>query len=560
MSLPSFFSRVADAIRPVAEVDPATLAAKLDGVRVHLHLATDDPAARRAFSLAANLAARIYPHIHLSADCHDATKEEEQARGLVRRINPLADVQIINRAGSPASMTPDRGRGDVSVRLTFGVADRPPEPARGSSPGGSCEGSEITVSAAGWAVYVDPAVARSLDQPFGDHPPGHPLAWLATAAFGMGEVFRYVFADELGERGRRQRQPGSIDLLTAQSPAGRPAEFSGGALLDIGHVHLAGAGAIGQATVYALASLPATGTLHVVDPETVTLSNLQRYVLTDSSSVGAFKVELVEKAFTDLPLNVDPFRGKWGEQYNHLHAPRVLVALDSPQDRVGVAATLPRHAYNAWTQVHDLGWSRHELFGAQPCLACLYLPSRELPSEHELIATALDQEPLRILGYLLSPGVPIGLPLPVLPGLPAMPNPKEAQRWLEVSLMADLVTAGVVHAGEESHWAQRTVGSLYRDGVCAGGLLPVGGLSEDVVVPLAHQSVLAGVMLAAELIWASDVALAERRDQSTEHRFDVLRGFPQVVARPRQPTAHCLCSDAAYLESSAAVTPSGSRE
>jgi len=123
--------------------------------------------------------------------------------------------------------------------------------------------------------------------------------------------------------------------------------------------------------------------------------------------------------------------------------------------------------------------------------------------------------------------------------------------------MTDLLAAGVIRLEEQGAWAGASVGKLYRDGFCAGGLLPVGDLPGEVLVPLAHQSVLAGVMLAAELVWASDPNLASRRDRATEHRFDVLRGFPQVVARPRQRTDQCLCSDTTYLDANTAQLSRG---
>lgn len=209
------------------------------------------------------------------------------------------------------------------------------------------------------------------------------------------------------------------------------------------------------------------------------------------------------------------------------------------------AATTPR-VYNAWTQVADLGWSRHEQFGEQPCLACLYYPDRIRPSDHELISEALAQPPLRILGYLTY-NLPIGFPLPGVPDLAELPAPKDAGRWTQAPLIDDLLAAGIIDANQRDAWAGMNVGALYRDGICAGGLLPVGELPSDVLVPLAHQSALAGIMLAAELIWASDANASAQRDRFIEHRFDVLRGFPQVIARPRERTKNCFCDDPAYL-------------
>ena len=557
MALPTFFARVADSLRPVTEVDPDALRNKLDHLRIRVELAVDDPAARSAFMLAANLAARLYPRIELavSPKLSDATSLVSQARDAVLAINPLAEVEPpLTRAPSTTSVTVPQQGGPRVVSLYLGLSDAAGELTTESE-------NDVAVDAHGWNVLVDPNATHRVDDP------GHPLAWLAAAAIGMAEVFRCVFAEELGERGRTASQPGGFNLLNsvpvdlaaplpARSTRPTPSES-----VDIGEVHLIGAGAIGQATAYALAHLNIVGCIHVIDPETITLSNLQRYLLTDADSVGAVKVELVSEVLTHGSfltrhfntsdgsagaLEVRPFSGRWGDLPTHLNAGQVLVALDTARDRITVAGTLPHHAYNAWTQVADLGWSRHERFGERPCLACLYYPNRARPSEHELISQALNQHPLRVLAYLIY-GIPIGFPLPGMPAVADLPPPDESQRWSEVSLLEDLISARVVGDGQRDQWGNSTVGALYRDGICAGGLLPVGDLPGDVLVPLAHQSALAGILLAAELIWSRTPDLANQRDSSIEHRYDVLRGFPQVAARPRELTSNCICGDPFYL-------------
>lgn len=623
MALPDFFSRVADSLRPVADVDAEVLARKLDGTTVYIELASADPGAEQAFLLACNLAARLYPRIGLHAgrvhqgddgldDSHPlsdeivdpaATVSVREASAwppgdpvqasrddlvdvgarLIASINPHAQVLAAtshrrspspdhdtNRSlpvrrsthdsdGTPTSsgVGPDVD-GPVEDHVLLRVGDeQAPRRAADGGEGWGPEGtmSDITVAAHGWNVSVDPPAVGSAG-PEATQPLGHPLAWLAAGALGMAEVFRRVFNAELAERGRTRRQPGSLNLLTSrnQDPAdavddgvdgvdGVDGETAGFGAVDLGEVYLVGAGAIGQAAVYALRHLEATGVLHVVDPETVTTSNLQRYLLTSADSVGEVKTELAAAAFRESAssaalapavstvgsaVDVRPFRGRWGDAAEHLQASQVLVGLDTARDRLTVAATLPRHAYNAWTQVADLGWSRHEEFGVQPCLACLYYPDRARSSEHELIAEALGQPPLRILSYLTY-NVPIGFPIPQVPALADLPAPPDAGRWTQVPLIEDLIAAGVVDPCGRETWAGASIGSLYRDGICAGGLLPVGDLPGDVLVPLAHQSALAGIMLACELVWSRDPQLSARRDGSVEHRYDVLRGFPSTL-------------------------------
>src|SRR4051812_30041488 len=120
MSMPAFFSRVADSLRRVAEVDPETLAAKLEGVRVHIHLFSSDQAASRAYELAVNLASRLYPRIDLStASTHPELAE--RARDQVLAINPGADVRVHAATvddTSPIATDVDAG---VFVHLNLGT-------------------------------------------------------------------------------------------------------------------------------------------------------------------------------------------------------------------------------------------------------------------------------------------------------------------------------------------------------------------------------------------------------------------------------------------------------
>jgi hypothetical protein len=130
------------------------------------------------------------------------------------------------------------------------------------------------------------------------------------------------------------------------------------------------------------------------------------------------------------------------------------------------------------------------------------------------------------------------------------------------SLLTDLVASGRVTAEEAIRWADMRIGQLYRDGVCAGGLMrvPGSGHPDDALVPLAHQSALAGIMLAVTYYAAHAPELRDRRSEAIEARLDVLRGLPQILNRPRQRTSACLCSDPAYLAvASSAAAAAGHR-
>jgi hypothetical protein len=124
MSLPRFYTRVADAIGPIAALDPSALAEHLGTTVVAVHAppsASDDAAGREAALLAVNLAARLYPRLHLSGP----TTWTHAAAALATAINPnvhadvaatvscAADVVTLDWVGktpkSPSAATPPTG-------------------------------------------------------------------------------------------------------------------------------------------------------------------------------------------------------------------------------------------------------------------------------------------------------------------------------------------------------------------------------------------------------------------------------------------------------------------
>lgn len=549
MALPAFFSRVTDALRPVADIDATALADKLKNTTVRIEHGATDPGSRPAFLLAVNLCARLYPSLSLQAD-PDLLRE---AGHLAHQINPLIDLDVEESASSGESAdvaaTPQR-TARVLCLLVGTPQGHPidPTPRTETAKAGSGSGAQpiesagesVRVDAAGWNAAIDADAewlteAAKLKQT-------SPLAWLVAAALGVGELFRAAFAEELGSRGRRGTQPGGFNLVTGNDFDALPFEDT---LVDLGRIHLAGAGAVGQACILGLRHARVMGELQVVDPDSVTLANLQRYVLATQQSEGELKTTIAQRALQGTALAVDTLTGRWGDDRGHLHVDTVMVALDTARDRIAVASTLARQVYNAWTQVADLGWSRHERFGDEPCLACLYWPTRRRPSDHELIAASLGQPELRVLGYLVF-AIPIGYPLPGVPNIPSLPAGPDSGRWTQTSLLDDLVASGVVPPDAATDWGSRPIAEVYRDGVCAGGLLPAGDVPGEVLVPLAHQSAIAGLMLATSVVIARDPQLRDARGDCTEFRYDVLRGFPQVLQRPRARTANCLCADADY--------------
>jgi hypothetical protein len=70
----------------------------------------------------------------------------------------------------------------------------------------------------------------------------------------------------------------------------------------------------------------------------------------------------------------------------------------------------------------------------------------------------------------------------------------------------------------------------------------------EVSVPLAHQSALAGILLASWVFIDRVPELRALRPAATQARYDVLRGAKQIAPRKRGRAPRCMCSDLDFLE------------
>jgi len=306
--------------------------------------------------------------------------------------------------------------------------------------------------------------------------------------------------------------------------------------VDISDAVLVGAGAIGNGTIWALANTElVTGELTVVDPENIELSNLQRYALSCLDDVGKPKVNLAAQYVSTLrtDMSISAERSTWG-QYVAQRAghkiDRVLVALDTAEDRVAVQSSLPRWLINAWTQPENLGVSRHPEFGERACLACLYLPVGQRKSRDVLVAEAIGaigpQELLEVRTFLHD-GRPVGEAF----------VRRTAER-LRVPYEAI------------AEFANRELSDFYTEAVCGGLTISLGASHESArsaEVPLAFQSTLAGILLAGELF--IDVSGSRNYALPCRTEINVLRPLGSFLNVPtsRNLTGRCICADQDFI-------------
>ena len=490
MALADFFHRDAVAISQVLQgFHTDAFIAKLRGIRVAIAFgeeAATNRDGRALLALFVRLAARLYPRLTFATvPAGDRCADELMA--LARSINPNIAV----------SKT-----GTSNVGLAIGT-DAP-----------AVDAPTVYAGCDGWLARVG-----TQGGPYSTSDLGNPFGAGFAACLAAANVFRFLFLPD-GTNG-------------PDDDIGFPPDGTAFANLTeitlTAPLVLVGTGAVGNSAAWALARAPLVGQIYLVDPQVTELSNLQRYVLCARNDAGRAKVAIVGKTFTGA-LQALPHHGTWAS-FVAVHGynwERVLVAVDSARDRRAVQGSLPRWIVNAWTQRGDLGVSSHSFVGPNACLACLYLPTQKSKSDDQLIAEGLKIPQLQDrVRFLLGSGQATG---------------KE---------ICDAVAAAWdIPADELEAFVDRPIRELWVEGVCGGGIIPLGEVGEaprELQVPLAFQSALAGLLLAAETV--RDVMSTRGERKTTVRRLDVLRRLGDALPRPalKAGTGTCICEDQDFV-------------
>ncbi|HKW76643.1 MAG TPA: E2 ligase fold family C protein [Terriglobales bacterium] len=374
-------------------------------------------------------------------------------------------------------------------------------------------GAALRPSASGW-------VARLNHNNYLGSGPPNPYAAGAAATFATAEVFRRVFLAE------SQGSNFSVSLLNFDPSLGADRELSSSSLGDLLFVAV---GAVGNAGLWALArDKKRTGRITLLDNERLELSNLQRYVLgtLDDANRNLEKVVIGQRELAESLFEVATTTGSLeeyaGEQQGIKH-PNVCISVDNIPSRRASQALLPRLIVNGWTGEQALGASWHVLSREAACLACLYQPHGEGLSQTEQAARALG-----------------------------LTSDRAAMLWVTRLPLSDEDIASAakklgVSREDLTPWKGKSLGDLYTDVVC--GAVPISlPVSRRVeTVPLAHQSALAGILMAAELVKRTDPNLsAISQDEPLISWDNILRPPPDVWPKPRSRERGCICGDRDY--------------
>jgi ThiF family len=485
MALAPFFSRAYSAIGAHLGITREELKIALSGHIVGIHLGeacSVEGNEKWIAELLVNLLARLYPSLSISG-CKPACKNISK---IAHAINP--NIKIMR--------CPDKATVVVSVGDTT-----------------TCD-KGFSASASGWVAHVGRNVENG---------PLNPYSAGAAAALATWRVFQTVFA-------RTESQPLvipdiSLSLLDYGTDSGKSDPLPP---VDLGEVAVAGIGAVGNPALWAWARHAGlSGELHLIDPEDVELSNLQRYCLPVHADVRMSKVQIAERELRNSnlslklwPCSLEDFASNYSGIGN---LPTICVSVDNIDGRRAAQALLPRLVINGWTSDNGLGASWHRFLGNSACLGCFYHPKGASLSQTELAAKALGI-PHDQLVMLWVTDKPIG-----------GEEIQTIENYLGLS------------AGKLAGWAGKRVQDVYTGVFCGQVGIDLTGIGRVATVPLAHQSVLAGILMAAELVKRSDSAL-QARSQSEPLIIwdDVMRTPPKYWAANRQKEAECFCGDVIY--------------
>jgi len=451
--------------------------------------------AKISLELIINLLARLYPRLAIVASPGPARDFRLELIRIAREINP--QIEILESLSH--------------IAICVVVGNTIP----------TTSGVVVYAGSRGWIARM------STQGPVSSGNSANPFGASAAGCIAVANVFRYLFSDQLENAALDKLV--SLSLIDqdprAQNPTNPTLKN-----INLGETHLVGIGAIGNGAVWVLRrARMLEGVLHLIDHESVELSNLQRYALATQSDLGAAKVGMASTKWqSDIVVKAHELRwDAYLEQRGDWNLERVAVAVDSASDRCAVQSSLPRVIANAWTRGSNLGISRHRFLGQQACLMCLYLPEGKTKNEDELIAEAIGiPEAVREVRQLLNDGNPV-----------------------ERNFIDRIAEALKIDPSGLFPFVGKPIRQFYSEAICGGTVLRLTSQtrSNSVEVPTAFQSALAGILLAAEIV--IDAEHFRPVEVATTTQIDLLRPIGDVLSVPaaKSPTGKCICQDPTYI-------------
>lgn len=458
----------------------------------------------KALDLSIRLLSRLYPVLSIIDLSNQNESKVSELKKLAKSINSLIEISSTTI--------------DLSVLIIAGLTRRKVKN----------NGITLYFGSDNWNAKF----SQSKPQKFNNS--NNPFGCGIAACIAGSNVFRLVFKDFISEKVLDDNLVFSTINYSISDSSYNP-DLCEVTLKD---VTLVGIGAIGNGNIWALSNLPSIkGNLDLVDNEEVTLSNLQRYVMFSEKDVNQIKVDLVVKEFEKKEIKVTPYKMTWAGYLtvrDNWDITTVAVAIDNKKDRIGIQSSLPKKIFNSYTETNLLGIARHTNFVNSACLACGYIPSQK---ERNYINEVADN--CNIPNFSVAVKDYINLNLDV----DAIISPQNTSSLLDI-----IAQANNIERNKLVQFHGKKVSEFYSEFVCGGISLSLSGKENKVTnvdAPLAFQSAMAGIFLAAELVIdAGNFRKIPIKQQSHLYPLNPLgSNNPFNHQLSKDNTGRCLCMD-----------------
>lgn len=380
------------------------------------------------------------------------------------------------------------------------------------------------VGSDGWTTRI------SNVNPVGSSNSANPFSAGIAACLGVANIFRVIFKDLLVASSIDNEF--EFDLLSysqlkPDNGTVQPAE--------LGEIYVVGLGAIGNGFAWPWSFLKnQVGKFVLVDPESLSLSNLQRYVCAIESDVNSPKAEVVCKYLQQSGLKCEVAKSTWAEysNANGTHQDLIISAVDSAKDRIGIQSSLPKMILNGFTENGVSGITRHLDFKSNACLVCGFLPEKKAKDYSQEVAdvlqiSALENQIRHYIYYNFA---------------------------VDDQLISWIANANRISEEDLQQFKGMPFANFYADAVCGGVLLTLTKSESNgfqIEAPLAFQSALVGIILAANVVLLRNGKLNSSHQNVFQYyplqkmRNDI---NPYQTTLTKDKTGRCICHDEDYLQ------------
>jgi hypothetical protein len=215
----------------------------------------------------------------------------------------------------------------------------------------------------------------------------NPIWALIGACYSAAQVMKFLVGEALPVAASTSLTVRASDIFGNS--------FDANETFDIGTTWLVGAGAIGNAFVFALRLLNPEGVLHIADPDRIEGGNLNRCICFDEADLRQNKAhrlaEWARRRIPSLEVVEHPNELAKVPERDGAWLPRLVVAVDSRSARRHIQNEFPAEVYDAsTTDIREfvLHFNRHPLDGAA-CMSCIYFQDTAEDAHEVHVAEAL---------------------------------------------------------------------------------------------------------------------------------------------------------------------------